>query len=77
MLKSIGILLIAATILWIEVPPLLEKKLKKELLVFAILLAIAVGISITLGFGKTIPTPLDLLTFVFKPLNDVIALLLK
>ncbi|MGE6486749.1 hypothetical protein [Paenisporosarcina sp. NPDC076898] len=77
MLKSIGILLIAATILWIEVPPLLEKKLKKELLVFAILLAIAVGISITLGFGKSIPTPLDLLTFVFKPLNDVIALLLK
>ena len=77
MLKSIGILLIAAIILWIEVPPLLEKKLKKELLVFAILLAIAVGISITLGFGKSIPTPLDLLTFVFKPLNDVIALLLK
>ena len=46
MLKSIGILLIAATILWIEVPPLLEKKYKKELLVFAILLAIAVGLSI-------------------------------
>ncbi|EPD50827.1 hypothetical protein HMPREF1210_02335 [Paenisporosarcina sp. HGH0030] len=77
MLKSIGILLIAATILWIEVPPLLEKKYKKELLVFYILLAIAVGISITLGFGKSIPTPLDLLTFVFKPLNDVIAHLLK
>lgn len=77
MLKSIGILLIAATILWIEVPPLLEKKYKKELLVFAILLAIAVGISITLGVGKSIPTPLDLLTFVFKPLNDVIAHLLK
>ena len=77
MLKSIGILLIAATILWIEVPPLLEKKLKKELLVFAILLAIAVGMSITLGFGKSISNPLDLLTFVFKPLNDVIALLLK
>ena len=77
MLKSIGILLIAATILWIEVPPLLEKKLKKELLVFAILLAIAVGLSITLGFGKSIPNPFDLLTFVFKPLNDVIALLLK
>ncbi|WP_342542544.1 hypothetical protein MHH33_17680 [Paenisporosarcina sp. FSL H8-0542] len=77
MLKSIGILLIAVTILWIEVPPLLEKKYKKELLVFAILLAIAVGISITLGVGKSIPTPLDLLTFVFKPLNDVIAHLLK
>ncbi|QBP39881.1 hypothetical protein [Paenisporosarcina antarctica] len=77
MLKSIGILLIAAAILWIEVPPLLKKKHKKELLVFSIFLAIGIGLSITLGLEKTIPNPLDLLTFVFKPLNDVIALLLK
>lgn len=77
MLKSIGILLIAAAILLIEVPPLLEKKYKKELLVFSILLAIGVGLSITQGLGKTIPNPMDLLTFVFKPLDDVIAPLLK
>ena len=77
MIKSIGILLIAAAILWVEVPPLLEKKYKKELLVFSILLAIGVGISIPQGFGKPIPNPMDLLTFVFKPLNDVIDLLLK
>ncbi|MEK4229328.1 hypothetical protein [Solibacillus sp. FSL H8-0538] len=77
MIKSIGILLIAAAILWIEVPPLLEKKYKKELLVFSILLAIGVGLSITLGFKKPIPNPFDLLTFIFKPLDDVITLLLK
>jgi len=78
MIKSIGILLIAAAILWIEVPPLLEKKYKKELLVFSILLAFGVGLSITLfGFEKPIPNPFDLLTFIFKPLNDVISLLLK
>jgi hypothetical protein len=72
MLKSIGVLLIAAAILWIEVPSLLEKKYKKELLVFSILLAIGVGLGITLGFGKPIPNPLDLLTFIFKPLNDAL-----
>lgn len=77
MIKSIGILLIAAAILWIEVPPLLEKKYKKELLVFSILLAIGVGLSITLGFEKPIPNPLDLLTIIFKPLDDVISQLLK
>ncbi len=32
MLKSLGILLIAAVILWIEVPPLLKKKQKKNCL---------------------------------------------
>lgn len=77
MLKSIGILLIAAAILWIEVPPLLGKKYKKELLVFSILLAIGVVLAIALGFGKTIPNPMNLLTFVFKPINDLIAPLLK
>lgn len=77
MIKSIGILLIAAAILWIEVPPLLEKKYKKEFLVFSILLAIGVSLSITLGFEKPIPNPLDLLTIIFKPLDDVISNLLK
>lgn len=77
MLKSIALLLIAAVILWIEVPPLLEKKLKKELLAFLIFLSIGIGMGMVIGFGKTIPNPLDLLTFVFKPLNDVISLLLK
>ncbi|MGG0655454.1 hypothetical protein [Rummeliibacillus pycnus] len=77
MIKSIGILLIAVAILWIEVPPLLEKKYKKELLVFSILLVIGLGLSITLALEKPIPNPLDLLTFIFKPLDDVISLLLK
>lgn len=72
MLISIGILLVAAVILRIEVPPLLEKKHKKELLVFSVLLAIGVGLGITLGFGITIPNPLDLLTFILKPINDLI-----
>lgn len=72
MVKSIGILLIAAVILWLEVPPLLKKGYKKELLVFSIFLAIGVALSIAYGLGKTIPNPLDALTFVFKPLNDFI-----
>lgn len=74
MLKSIGILLIAVTIMWLEVPPLLKKGYKKELLVFSVFLVIGVALSLAYSFGKTIPNPLDLLTFVFKPLNDFIYL---
>lgn len=77
MLKSLGVLLIAAAILYFEVPPLLEKKDKKELLLFLIILLIGVGLSITLAFKKTIPNPLDFLTFVLKPINDLISLLVK
>lgn len=72
MIKSIGILLIAVAFVLIEVPPLLEKKLKKELLFFFLFLVVGVGMSMTLAFGKTIPTPLELLTYIFKPLNDII-----
>ncbi|MDI2588908.1 hypothetical protein OR571_17855 [Psychrobacillus sp. NEAU-3TGS] len=72
MLKSAGILLVAAVILFIEVPSLLEKKHKKELIVFSILLAIGVGLSIAYSFGSAIPNPIDLLTFIYKPLHDAI-----
>ncbi|PIC87099.1 hypothetical protein CSV72_03735 [Sporosarcina sp. P20a] len=77
MLNSIGILLIAAAIVWFEVPSLLEKKHKKELLVFSILLTIGVVPGIILGFGKTIPTPVNLLNFLFTLFTDLIAPLLK
>lgn len=72
MLKSVGILLVAAVILFAEVPSLREKKYKKELIVFSILLAIGVGLGIAHSFGKAIPNPIDLLTFIFKPLHDAL-----
>ncbi|WP_313894093.1 hypothetical protein [Psychrobacillus sp.] len=72
MLKSVGILLVAAIILFIEVPSLLEKKYKKELIVFSMLLAIGVGLGMAHSMGKSIPNPNDLLTFIFKPLHDAL-----
>ena len=72
MLNSLGILLVATVIIFVEVPPLLEKKQKKELIVFTIILIIGVTLSILRSFGINIPNPLDLLTFIFKPMNDLI-----
>ncbi|WP_427138814.1 hypothetical protein [Psychrobacillus psychrodurans] len=72
MLKSVGILLVAAAILFLEVPPLLQKNYKKELIVFLILLAIGVGLGIVHSLGKSIPNPIDLLTFIIKPIHDAL-----
>lgn len=77
MLNSIGILLIATAIVWFEVPSLLDKKHKKELLTFSVFLTIGVVLGMVLAFGKTIPTPMDLLTFLFTLFTNLIAPLLK
>ncbi|MER2060189.1 MAG: hypothetical protein ABTA16_15320 [Niallia sp.] len=71
MLKVIGILLVAAVIWRVEVPSLLQKNYKKELVVFLLLLSIGVGLGIVQALGKTIPNPMDFLTFIFNPLNDI------
>ena len=71
MLKSLGILLIAAVIVRIEVPTLLKNKQKKELIIFSSFLAIGIAMSMTIGFGKTIPNPAEFLSFVLKPFNDL------
>jgi Na+/melibiose symporter-like transporter len=77
MIKSLGILLVASAICLFEVPPLLKKQQKRELLVFSVLLLFGVALSIFFTIGKTIPNPLDYITFIFKPLSEVISGFLK
>ena len=77
MIKSLGILLVAVTICLFEVPPLLKKQQKKELLVFSILLLFGVALSIFFTISKSIPNPLDYITFIFKPFSEVISGVLK
>lgn len=77
MIKSLGILLVAGAICLFEVPPLLKKQQKKELLVFSTLLLFGVALSIFFTVSKSIPNPLDYITFIFKPLSEVISGFLK
>jgi xanthine/uracil permease len=72
MLNSLGILLISAVIVWIEVPTLLKNKQKKELIIFSVFLVIGIGMGMTIGFGKTIPNPTEFLSFILKPLSDLL-----
>lgn len=72
MFKVMGILLLVAIIARFEVPSLLLKGHKKELVVFLLFLSIGASLGIILALEKNIPNPLDLLTFILKPLNDTL-----
>ncbi|MET3656420.1 hypothetical protein [Sporosarcina psychrophila] len=72
MLKIIGLLLIVAAIVRFEVPSLLRKKNKKELVVFLLFLSIGTGLGIAQVLGKPIPNPMDLLTFILRPINEML-----
>lgn len=67
-----GILAAGILIAILEVPPLLKRKLKKELYVFFLLLVFGIGLSIAQTLSMNIPNPLDWIKVVYKPLSDVI-----
>ncbi|MFJ8064505.1 hypothetical protein ACIQYS_07725 [Psychrobacillus sp. NPDC096426] len=72
MVKTFGILIVAAVIVILEVPQLVKKKLIKEVAIFSVLLAFGVVLSILLAFGVTVPNPVNFLTYMLKPLNNII-----
>ncbi|WP_332455462.1 hypothetical protein [Domibacillus aminovorans] len=71
-----GILVIVAVIIAINVPPLLRKKLKKELWIFFIFLLFGTILSIAQAMNIKIPNPLEWITAIFKPLSDMVEKLL-
>lgn len=77
MVAVAGILVIVAVIIAIDVPPLLRKKLKKELWIFSILLLFGTALSIAQALNMKIPNPLDWITAIYKPFSDMIEKLLK
>ncbi|RKN82068.1 hypothetical protein [Paenibacillus ginsengarvi] len=71
MWKISGILVVTAVIAVLEVPTLWKQKLVKELWVFAILLLAGAGLSFALIMHVILPSPLDFLTWMYKPVSDV------
>jgi len=72
MLATIGILLITAIIILVEVPHMKKKKQKRDLWVFSLLLLCGFCLGIAEAFELTIPNPLDWISFVYKPVSDII-----
>lgn len=71
MVSSLGILLLATVIVVLEVPPLLKNKLKKELIVFTILLVIGVVSGILYSFNVKFMSPVDLLSYILEPIYNL------
>ncbi|MHA0857164.1 hypothetical protein [Paenibacillus sp. CMAA1364] len=77
MLSVAGIVFVIAIIIAIDVPPLIRKKLIRELWVFSILLLFGTILAISQALRFNIPNPLDWLTFVYKPVSDLVQVWLK
>ena len=71
MVKIIGILLVTAVIVMIDVPTMWKNKQKKEMVVYSLLLFIGVTLLILLAVGIKLPSPVDLFSIMEKPFNNL------
>jgi len=72
MIKVLGILTAAAVIAALEVPRLIKGKLKGELWVFVIILGLGTALSIAVSLAAEMPSPLEAISYIYKPLGDFI-----
>ncbi len=77
MIMTIVILLISASIAFAIIPTLKKIKEKKTIVIFSILLLIGAALNIGVSLRLKIPSPLDLVTFIFSPIRDLIISLTK
>lgn len=73
----VGIIIVHALIIWMEVPTLLRNNERKELVGFSILLFIGFVLSILESTTIELPNPLDFVTFIYKPVSDFVNGLLE
>ncbi|MDQ0874143.1 hypothetical protein QFZ77_002802 [Paenibacillus sp. V4I3] len=77
MLTNLLIIIGASIIGFLEAPALRRKKLFLESWVFFALLLAGTLLSILSNLRVNLPNPLDLITFVYKPVSDFVFGILK
>ncbi|MDU0202643.1 hypothetical protein ACYEXS_05785 [Paenibacillus sp. MAH-36] len=66
------IFLAVAAIVLIEVPRMRRKHLKKELWSFSVLLALGTSLCAAKALGAHLRSPLAYITYVFKPMGELL-----
>ncbi|MZQ84066.1 hypothetical protein GQF01_18280 [Paenibacillus sp. 5J-6] len=66
------IILAIAAIVFIEVPRMLRKHQKKELWSFSVLLAFGTVLCTAKALGVHLQSPLAFITYVFKPMGEIL-----
>jgi hypothetical protein len=77
MFMTIFILLITVVIAFAFIPKLKKNKETKTIIIFSIFLLIGAALNIGVLLRFKIPSPLDLITFIFSPIKDLIVSLTK
>jgi len=66
MSSLIGVFALAAAAVWLEVPRLIQREHKRELVMFFILLAIGVALYSALVMEASLPNPFELVKIMFS-----------
>lgn len=77
MMMTIIILGITAVIAFAFIPTLKKNKEAKTIVIFSIFLLLGAALNIGVSLNLNIPSPLDLITFIFSPIRDYIVSLTK
>jgi hypothetical protein len=71
------IIIAVAAIVFIEVPRMMRKHLKKELWSFSVLLAFGTALCVAKALGAHLQSPLAYITYVFKPMGLILQKMLS
>ncbi|AVK84986.1 hypothetical protein C3943_16260 [Lysinibacillus sp. B2A1] len=77
MVMTLFILVISSIIAFAFIPKLKKQKETKTIVIFSIILLLATALNIGVVLKLQIPSPLDLITFIFSPIKDLIVSLTK
>jgi len=72
MVLAVAILIISIIVALIFIQKFKKQQDKKNIIVFSFLLLIGTALNMAIALKVHIPSPLDLITFIFTPIKDYI-----